>query len=104
MWVNPELNASDAFVAAWLPGSEGGGVADLLFRRADGSIAHDFTGKLAYSWPRWPGRPAPNRGDADYDPLFPFGFGLSVTDDGELSELPEGAGTKASAPTQGEVR
>jgi beta-glucosidase len=58
MWVNPELNASDAFVAAWLPGSEGGGVADLLFRAADGSIAHDFTGKLAYSWPRWPDRPS----------------------------------------------
>jgi beta-glucosidase len=98
MWVNPELNASDAFVAAWLPGTEGGGVADLLFRAADGSIAHDFTGRLAYSWPRWPDRPAPNRGDAQYDPLFPFGFGLSVTDDVELPALPEGGG--AGEPLQ----
>jgi beta-glucosidase len=99
MWVNPELNASDAFVAAWLPGTEGGGVADLLFRAADGSIAHHFTGKLAYSWPRWPDRPAPNRGDSDYDPLFPFGFGLSVAEDGELPELPEAGGADRSATT-----
>jgi beta-glucosidase len=52
MWVNPEINASDAFVAAWLPGSEGEGIADVLFREADGSVAHDFTGRLAVSWPR----------------------------------------------------
>ena len=38
LWVNPELNASDAFVAAWLPGSEGEGVADVLFRAADGTV------------------------------------------------------------------
>ena len=39
LWVNPEINASNAFVAAWLPGSEGGGIADVLFRKADGSVA-----------------------------------------------------------------
>ncbi|HEY4974376.1 MAG TPA: glycoside hydrolase family 3 protein, partial [Steroidobacteraceae bacterium] len=48
MWVNRELNASDAFVAAWLPGSEGAGVADLLFRQADGSVRQDFTGRLSF--------------------------------------------------------
>jgi beta-glucosidase len=42
LWVNPELNASDAFVAAWLPGSEGDGVADVLFRGRDGAIRYDF--------------------------------------------------------------
>ena len=50
LWVNPEINASDAFVAAWLPGSEGEGVADVLFR-SGASEAHDFTGRLAFSWP-----------------------------------------------------
>ena len=49
MWVNPELNAADAFVAAFLPGSEGGGVADVLFGNADGSVRHDFRGRLSYS-------------------------------------------------------
>jgi beta-glucosidase len=90
LWVNPELNASDAFVAAWLPGSEGRAVADVLFRGADGSVAYDFTGRLAYSWPRWPRQGPVNRGEPGYDPLFPFGFGLSVTDNVDLQQLPEG--------------
>ena len=51
MWVNPQINASDAFVAAWLPGSEGEGVADVLFSAA-GREQYDFTGRLAFSWPR----------------------------------------------------
>ena len=51
MWVNAEINQSDAFIAAWLPGSEGGGVADLLFRNAKGKINYDFVGKLPFSWP-----------------------------------------------------
>ena len=51
LWVNPEINASDAFVAAWLPGSEGEGVADVLFRAPQGSVPFDFTGRLAFSWP-----------------------------------------------------
>ena len=38
MWVNPEINASDAFIAGWLPGSEGGGIADVLLRKANGDI------------------------------------------------------------------
>src|SRR5690606_22021447 len=49
LWMNRELNASQAFVAAWLPGSEGAGVADVLLRRADGTIAHDFKGRLSFS-------------------------------------------------------
>ena len=54
LWITPELEASDAFVVAWLPGSEGGGVADVLFRKPDDAVNHDFTGKLSYSWPRTP--------------------------------------------------
>ena len=48
LWVNKELNQSDAFVAAWLPGSEGGGISDLLFQR---DTSYDFTGRLSFSWP-----------------------------------------------------
>ena len=89
LWVNPELNASDAFVAAWLPGSEGRAVAEALFRAANGSVARDFTGRLSYSWPRSPRQGPVNRGDPGYDPLFPVGFGLSFAENGELQRLPE---------------
>lgn len=91
LWVNPELNASTAFVAAWLPGTEGGGVADVLFRGDDGQVNADFTGKLSYSWPAAPTQTPLNRGDPEYRPLFPYGFGLTyaVTDTlpGTLPEL-----------------
>ena len=92
LWVNPEINASDAFVAAWLPGSEGGGIADVLFRAADGTVAHDFTGTLSFSWPRTAVQPPQNRGDDGYDPLFAYGFGLSYGDPGDLDPLSEDSG------------
>lgn len=98
MWVNPELNASDAFVVAWLPGSEGAGVADVLFRDGDGSVAHEFTGRLTYSWPKSVAQVEINRYDEEYDPLFAYGFGLGSTDPGELAELSEDAG-EAAPPT-----
>jgi len=96
LWVNPELNASDAFVATWLPGSEGAGVADVILRAADGSVAHDFTGKLSFSWPRSVAQTVLNRGDGG-DPLFAYGHGLTYADETELGELPEvvDAGTAA---------
>lgn len=80
LWVNPELNASNAFVAAWLPGSEGGGIADVLFRSARGDIQYDFTGRLSYSWPRRADQDALNRYDESYDPLFAYGYGLTYSD------------------------
>jgi beta-glucosidase len=89
LWVAPELNASDAFVVAWLPGSEGAGVADVLLRGADGSVAHDFTGRLSFSWPRTPDQAVLNVGDTEYDPLFAYGHGLSAEDDGGLPRLSE---------------
>jgi beta-glucosidase len=79
LWVNPELNASDAFVAAWLPGSEGAGVADLLFRQADGSIRHDFSGRLSFSWPESAMPVTFTDSGRVEGALFPRGFGLSVT-------------------------
>lgn len=93
-WVNPELNASTAFVAAWLPGTEGRGVADVLFRDPGGNVSYDFTGKLSFSWPRDPDQATVNRNDPDYNPLFPYGFGLGVTDADTLpDDLPESPGS-----------
>ena len=51
LWVNAELNSSDAFVVAWLPGSEGGGIADVIVADAQGKPRFDFTGKLSFDWP-----------------------------------------------------
>ena len=76
LWVNPELNASDAFVAAWLPGSQGVGVADVLVADADGNPRYEFTGRLSFSWPRDPLQARLNRHHPDYTPLFAFGYGL----------------------------
>jgi beta-glucosidase len=87
LWVNRAINAADAFVAVWLPGSEGGGVADVLFRKPDGSINFDFTGKLSFSWPMYPSQTALNRGDKDYRPLFPYGYGLSYKDRKNIAQL-----------------
>ena len=88
LWVNPELNASDAFVAAWLPGSEGGGIADVIVGDADATPRNSFSGKLSFSWPNRPDQTPLNVGDEDYDPLFAYGFGLTYEDDGALDDLP----------------
>jgi beta-glucosidase len=77
LWIESELAACDAFVVAWLPGTEGAGIADVLFRKADGSVNHNFTGKLSFSWPRAVTQTLLNRNDPKYDPLFPYGFGLT---------------------------
>jgi len=76
LWVNAELNASDAFVAAWLPGTEGQGIADVLLRKLNGEINYDFVGKLSYSWPSTPDQTNVNRFDENYQPLLPYGYGL----------------------------
>lgn len=89
LWVNPEINASDAFIAAFLPGTQSGALADLLFTDATGRPVHDFTGRLGFSWPEFADQYQLNEGDAHYAPLFPFGFGLSIGDDGDLAELHE---------------
>jgi beta-glucosidase len=65
------VDMADAVVAAWLPGTEGQGVADVLFGD------HKPTGKLPFSWPRSMEQIPINVGDAKYDPLFAYGFGLT---------------------------
>jgi beta-glucosidase len=87
LYVNKELNRSDAFVAAWLPGTEGEGVADLLVRGRN--TGRGFTGTLSYSWPGAPCQTPLNVGDAGYAPLFPVGYGLrngQTSDVGQLDE------------------
>ncbi|WP_299347606.1 hypothetical protein, partial [uncultured Pseudoxanthomonas sp.] len=71
------------------PGSEGAGIADVLLRKADGSVQHDFKGKLSFSWPRTATQYVNNVGQDGYDPLFAFGFGLTYADKGDLAALPE---------------
>jgi beta-glucosidase len=71
MILGATLDDSDAFLAAWLPGTEGQGIADVLF----GDYAP--TGQLPHSWPRDMDQIPINWGDADYDPLFAYGFGLT---------------------------
>jgi beta-glucosidase len=96
LWVNPELNASDAFVAAWLPGTEGEGVADVLVGDAAGKPRTDFHGTLSYSWPRTAGQFTLNPGEKNYDPLFGLGYGLTYAHGGNVAQLSEVSGVDPS--------
>jgi beta-glucosidase len=90
--VNKELNRSNAFVAGWLPGSEGGGVADVLFGD------YDFSGRLSFSWPSTGCQTPINRGGAG-TPLFPYGYGLTYQMIDTLGDnLPETSVSDCSAP------
>lgn len=80
MWMNREINASDAFVASWLPGSEGAGVADILFGKREAS------GRLSFSWPADCGGAPVNSSDRA---LFPFGYGQSLADRTSPNRLDE---------------
>ena len=94
LWTNPEINNSDAFVAAWLPGSEGGGISDLLFRR---DPSFDFTGRLSFSWPASAVVSEKNKA------LFKLGYGLSYASSENFESLPEKSGLENSeVPSSGE--
>ncbi|XP_052111048.1 uncharacterized protein LOC107471616 isoform X1 [Arachis duranensis] len=70
--IQPYLDTIEALVAAWLPGTEGQGVADVLFGD------YGFTGKLPRTWFKTVDQLPMNVGDSHYDPLYPFGFGLTT--------------------------
>jgi beta-glucosidase len=89
MWTNRQLNAADAFVAAWLPGSEGAGVADVLFRKADDSINHDFAGSLSFSWPSTVMPVTFKNGDEPVGALFARGYGLNYSSSSTVAQLSE---------------
>jgi beta-glucosidase len=77
--IGDQLGEIDALVASWLPGTEGDGVADVLYgRRA-------FTGRLPVTWPKSEAQLPINVGDSSYDPQFPYGWGLTT-----LTKAPAG--------------
>jgi beta-glucosidase len=93
LYLNGHINAADALVAGWLPGSEGAGFADVLLARVDGTPQHDFQGRLSFSWPKRPDQSPLNIGDADYDPQFAYGFGLTYAAPVQTPQLAEAGDT-----------
>jgi beta-glucosidase len=89
LWTNPEFNASNAFVAAWLPGTEGGGVADILVGDGAGRPRADFAGKLSFPWPVNAAQAAHGAGHPSGPVLFPVGYGLNYAHRGAVRQLPE---------------
>ena len=79
--VNEEINLSDSFVQLWLPGTAIEGITDVIFTNKNNEINFDFKGKLSYSWPKFSHQTKLNYGDKEYDPLFPYGFGLTYADE-----------------------
>jgi beta-glucosidase len=88
LWVNPEINASDAFVAAWLPGSEGEGIADVLFQ-SSGTPPFDFRGRLSFSWPQSAMPVAFDSSGNAAGALFARGFGLDYQSTSQSTHLSE---------------
>lgn len=82
MFAGKLINASDAFVAAWLPGSQGQGVADVLVAGRNGRAAADFTGRLPFAWPADARSPIAA-------PLFPVGYGHSYARPGAVGAVNE---------------
>ncbi|RIV85899.1 glycoside hydrolase family 3 protein [Aurantiacibacter zhengii] len=91
MWMNRELNAADAFVASWLPGSEGAGVADIL------TGAREATGRLSFTWPATcEGEPLNSADGA----LFPLGYGRSLSETTSLGDLSEDCAALMVGPSR----
>ena len=82
MFAGPLINKSDAFVAAWLPGTQGNGVADVLVAGRDGKPARDFTGRLPFAWPADAVSPV-------LKALFPVGYGLDYAHPKQLGPVNE---------------
>ncbi|MCW8336385.1 glycoside hydrolase family 3 protein [Vibrio paucivorans] len=127
LYVNEEINLSDAFVAAWLPGTEAGGITDVLFNQN----GQEFSGKLSYSWPKMKcsttiNRHAPNIANyeyqvseqdisagAEHEPLFPYGYGLTYAGVSDIASSednldtipldPRSYGCGQDAPSTGEA-
>ena len=88
LWVTKEINLSDAFVVAWLPGTESRGMTDVMVN--SDKTNYDFTGKLPFSWPKNTFQANLNYYDATSDPLFTYGYGLTYEDNIVVPDLDEG--------------
>ena len=88
MWTNPEINNSDSFIAAWLPGSEGGGVADMLFQT---DPSYDFKGKLSFTWPS-----SAVVSENNNKGLYELGYGLTYNNKDQIDLLSENSGLENS--------
>ncbi|MEV1083524.1 glycoside hydrolase family 3 N-terminal domain-containing protein [Streptomyces sp. NPDC050211] len=84
--IGDRLGDIDALVASWLPGTEGDGVADVLYGR------RPFTGQLPVTWPKSQAQQPINVGDPAYDPQFPYGWGLTT-----LTKVPQGGAATLKA-------
>ncbi len=84
VYANDLINMSDAFIAAWLPGTEGQGITDMLFRDENGRLEKDFQGRLPFDWPG-----ASCTETAKKPVLFARGYGLKLAKKSELGRLPE---------------
>ena len=88
LWMNPQINDSDAFVAAWLPGTEALGITDVVLTDASGQQRFDFVGRLPFNWPsKIKNGSNDNLPVTDY--LFERGYGLSLADISDLTLLDE---------------
>ncbi|KGB56925.1 Beta-glucosidase precursor [Sphingopyxis sp. LC81] len=90
MFTNPEINAADAFVAGWLPGSQGAGVADVLVAGKDGRTVRGFTGTLPFAWPADARSPVEK-------PQFAVGYGLKYGASTTVPQLSEELGVDIAA-------
>ncbi|QYJ76739.1 exo 1,3/1,4-beta-D-glucan glucohydrolase [Shewanella sp. FJAT-52076] len=98
LWMNPEINVSDAFVAAWLPGSEGAGIADVLIGDKNAKPRTDFKGRMPFPWPATPAADgfvsvADSAGQTQPKPLFSLWQGFDYQTDGALAKLSEDNGS-----------
>lgn len=96
MFVSPLINKADAFVAAWLPGSQGSGVADVLVAGSNGKPKRDFSGRLPFAWPADAQSPITQ-------PLWPAGYGLSYASPRAIGRLNEDPGLALDADEQAPV-
>jgi len=89
LWTNEFINLSDAFVVAWLPGTESRGMTDVLVANGDGSVKYDFQGKLPFSWPSDPNQSTIAFYDPASDAEFDYGYGLTYKSPKALALLDE---------------
>tara|TARA_B100000927_G_scaffold284560_1_gene273615 strand:+ start:9623 stop:12046 length:2424 start_codon:yes stop_codon:yes gene_type:complete len=89
LWTNEFINLSDAFVVAWLPGTESRGMTDVLVANEDGSVNYDFQGKLPFSWPSDPNQSTIAFYDPASDAEFDYGYGLTYKSPKALASLDE---------------